>query len=277
MSDGSRQALLLAYDGAGTHGWQVQPGEVPTIQGELERALAQTLGEPVRVAGAGRTDAGVHARGQVAHVDLPPGFPAERLRPALNAHLPGSVRVLAARAVPPGFHALHSAVRKTYAYHLHLSAEPGGENAVLRSVPPHRRARFHAVRAELDRPAMARAARALEGRHDFTALSKAMPPGRDTVKLVERVRLLPLSRGLMVVVTGEGFLYGMVRLMASLLVEVGAGRRDPDGIPAFLEQADRAAAPASLPAHGLCLLRVDYPGALLGEARGRARLRPDIL
>ena len=278
MSATTRLALLLAYDGGGLHGWQVQP-RAPTVQGQLEQGLAELLGQPLRVTGAGRTDAGVHARGQVAHVDLPVGFPRARLRPALNARLPPSLRVLAARPVSPDFHALHSAVRKTYAYSLHLSHEPGGQQAVQRSVPPHRRRSFHAVRADLDREAMAAAALALTGEHDFTALSKAMPAGRGTVKRVQRVRLASLPRGLAIVVSGEGFLYGMVRLMAGLLVEVGAGRRRPDDVAELLDSLDRNRAPAALPAHGLCLLRVDYPGALLGSppGRGRAALHPDIL
>lgn len=253
-----RLALTVAYDGGPFAGWQLQPDQ-PTVQGELERALGAVAGQPVRVMGSGRTDAGVHALGQVCHLDDPVGLPVERLPQALNAHLPGAIRVRAARPVPDEFHALHSARRKTYVYQLHLTRAAGGQRAVEAALPPHRRGTFHAVRADIDVAAMRRAASALVGRHDFTALSKAMPPERSTIKTVRSVRVLRMSRGLRLVVTGDGFLYGMVRLMAGLLVEVGRGRRAAADVPALLAARDRDRAPASLPARGLFLWRVDYP------------------
>lgn len=246
----------------------------------MEAALARLVGTPIRVVGSGRTDAGVHALGQVAHLDLELPWQPARLRGALNAALPDEIRVRAARQVPQSFHALHSALAKTYVYQLHLSPELGGERSILRSLPPHRRRSFHAVRADLDLAAMRQAAAALVGSHDFTVLSKAMPAERSTLKTVQAVRLLRLPRGLRLVVTGEGFLYGMVRLMAGLLVEVGRGRRSPEQVPGLLARADRSEQPPSLPAHALHLLRVDYPAESLGEvarAGRRATLRPAIL
>lgn len=279
MTTAGRLALLIAYDGEEFHGWQVQPDAV-TVQGTLERALSGLLDREVQVKGAGRTDAGVHALGQVAHLPEPEGWPVERLRAALNARLPPAIRVLAARRVPAGFHALHSAVAKTYLYQLHRSTEAGGERAIVRSVPPHRRRVFHAVRGEIDLGAMRRGAALLRGRHDFTTLSKAMPPGRGTVKTLEALRILRIPSGLRVIVTGDGFLYGMVRLMVGLLVDVGCGRRSPESIPDLLAARDRSLAPASLPGGALFLWRVHYPLEALGGGNSssrRATLRPAIL
>lgn len=279
MSAPSRLALLVAYDGAPYSGWQLQPGR-PTVQGELEGALRGLLGAALRVHGSGRTDAGVHALGQVAHVDLPARFPAARLAAALNARLPPAIRVRAARVVPPDFHALHSALRKTYAYRFHLSHAPGGRAAVEADLPPARRGAFHPVPARLDLRAMREAAARLRGTHDFQALSRAMPAGRSTVKTLMALRLLRGSRSLLVLASGDGFLYGMVRLLAGGLLDVGLGRCTPDRLAEILASRDRALQPTSLPAHALCLLRVDYPVALLGgvaRADGLAHLRPAIL
>ena len=265
-----RRCLTLAYDGADFSGWQVQPGR-PTVQGVVEQALSEVTGEAIRVQGAGRTDAGVHALGQVCHFDEPRGLGAERLFGALSALLPEAVRPVDLASAPQDFHALHSAWLKTYVYRLHLSRVRGGKRAVERSVPPLRRRTHHSVRDDLDLPAMRRAAAALVGTHDFTALSKAMPTGRTTIKTVRHVRLLRMPRGLAIVVTGEGFLYGMVRLMAALLVDVGQGRRTAAGVPRLLEGRDRAVAPALLPAHGLVLGRVHYRP----DPRRRDPRRPD--
>ena len=267
---GSRRALVLAYDGTGYCGWQLQPG-VPTLQGTVEAALERILGGAVRVHASGRTDAGVHALGQVAHFDDPGDRDPEALRPVLNAVLPAAIRVRRLLAVPPTFHARGSARSKTYLYHWHLSDEPGGRRAVERSVPPLRRLAFLGVRSGLDLGAMRAAARHLEGTHDFTALSKTMPAARGTVRTVHSVRLLRLPRGLRLVVTGEGFLYGMVRMMAGLLLDVGEGRRAAADVPALLEAADRTRAPPSLAPHGLILWRVRY-GPLPGVGAETLRL-----
>ncbi len=254
---GRRRALVIAYDGGAYAGWQVQPDR-PTVESEIEAALSAALGRPVGIVGAGRTDAGVHARGQVAHFDDPCGWPVERLTAALNTALPGDIRILGAAEVPEGFHALGDAVDKTYAYSLYRSRTQGGQRTVELSVPPRLRHTHLAVRSDLNLEAMREVARVLVGRHDWTTLSKAMPPGRSTVKTVRAVRLLTAPDRLTVVVTGEGFLYGMVRLMAGLLVEIGAGRRHPGEVAALLAARDRTAAPASLAAHGLSLWMVRY-------------------
>jgi tRNA pseudouridine38-40 synthase len=251
-----RRALRLAYDGTRYAGWQVQPG-LPTVQGELETALARLCGAPVRVTGSGRTDAGVHALGQVAHFDDPRGLPLGRLLAGLQAWLPDDIRVLGAADVAPDFHARHHARDKTYVYQLHL---PGGRSqpAGRRSLPPHRRLTFHAAGQALDVSAMRRAAAQLVGTRDFGALSKRMDDDRTTVRTLHAVRVLRVPHGLRLFATADGFLYGMVRLLAGLLLEVGRGRRAPDDVPALLASRDRSRAPPSLPAHGLCLWRVRY-------------------
>ena len=251
-----RRALRLAYDGTRYSGWQVQPGQL-TVQGELEAALSRLCDAPIRVAGAGRTDAGVHAVGQVAHFDDPRGVPVERLARALNTLLPEDVRVLGAAAVPADFHARHEARDKTYVYQLHL---PGGPRQPpgRAELPPHRRLTWHAVGAQLDVAAMRAAAAALVGRRDFLALSRRMDDGRTTERTLHALRVLRAARGLRVVATADGFLYGMMRLMSGLLVDVGRGRRAARDVPALLAAADRTRSPPSLPPQGLCLLRVRY-------------------
>ena len=258
MSAPCRRRLVLAYDGTDFAGWQVQPDR-RSVQGTVQSALAALFGEAVRVHGSGRTDAGVHALGQVAHFDDPKGWPLERLQGALGGTLPADVRLLRVDEVAPDFHALQSARRKSYVYQFWRSTQRGGKRALLSSVPPLLRRTHLACRADLDLAAMRRAAAALRGTHDFTTLSKSMPEWRSTIKRVDAVRLLQNRQTLRLVVTGEGFLYGMVRLMAGLLLAVGEGDRSADDVPALLAARDRALAPASLPAHGLLLWRVDYP------------------
>jgi tRNA pseudouridine38-40 synthase len=263
----------VAYDGARFSGWAVQPEQL-TVQGVLEESLGEILGrgEPVPVWGSGRTDAGVHALGQVLHFDDPSQLPLVRLGGALAGVLPVDIRPVSLVPAEADFHARHAAVRKTYVYQLYLSRASGGMRSVQRSVPPHLRGTHVAVPASLDVGAMRRAARELVGRHDFTTLSKVMPENRGTVRSVQSVRVLSSRHAVRLVVTGEGFLYGMVRLLSALLVDVGLGGLHPDSIPEMLAAADRSLAPASLPAHALFLWRVDYEPDPRGGARRRGLL-----
>lgn len=269
----ARRCLTLAYDGARYAGWAVQPGR-PTVQGVVQDALGEVLGggQAVPIQGSGRTDAGVHALGQVAHFDDPRGLPLLRLAGALAGLLPPDIRPVGLVAAPAAFHARHDAREKTYVYQLHLSRAVGGVRAVQRSVPPHRRGTHLAVPASLDVAAMRRAAGHLVGRHDFTTFSKVMPDSRGTVRTVSALRILRAARGLRVVVSGDGFLYGMVRLLTAALVEVGRGGLPADSLPEMLAAADRSLAPASLPGHALFLWRVDYADDPRGGARRRGLL-----
>lgn len=245
-----RVLLTVAYDGTLLAGWQRQPGEA-TAQEHLERSIARVCGVALPVKGAGRTDAGVHALRQCAHVDLPRAWPMPALQRALNAYLPPAIVVLAARPVPSTFHARFSAVGKRYVYRF-LTGHPR---------PVHLRGFFLWSSSALDVPAMRAAAACLRGEHDFASF--ASNPGyvrkRGTVRRIDHVHIRPHRRGVDVAVQGNGFLYNMVRTIAGCLRDVGLRRRSPDGVAAILAARDRRVAGATLPPHGLYLVRVLYP------------------
>lgn len=271
-----RRRVTLAYDGTGYSGWQVQPGRV-TIQGEVERALERVARRPVRVAASGRTDAGVHALGQVVHFDDPTDLPPERLLARLNAQLPETIRARDLAVVPAGFHARYDAVEKTYFYQLHFVPGAVRKRELQAGLPPHRRRTFEPVPGDLDLAAMRRAARQLVGTRDFTALSRAMEPARGVQRTLSSIRIQRIPDGARVFATADGFLYGMVRMLAGLLVEIGTGRRDGADVPALLSAADRSRAPPSLPARGLFLWRVRYAGEIARCGAGAAILSSQIL
>lgn len=256
----SRFRLTIAYDGTGYAGWQVQPGR-PTVQETLERALARLTGETVRVHASGRTDTGVHAAGQVAHVELARGgdaahprrkpFPPQALAHALNALLPEDIRVLKCSRAPEGFHARFSAKKKEYRYRIW--------NAPV--LPPERRFTFaHVPKPQLDLGAMRRAAKVLEGTHDFAAFSAN--PHRETNGTVRTVLELAVSRkgdAVEIRAVGNGFLYKMVRSLAGYLIRVGKGAIPAEETAAILAGKIRTARVETAPAKGLTLWRVSYP------------------
>lgn len=243
-----RIAFRVAYDGTAYCGWQVQPG-ARSVQGELERVLHQLTGARVRVEGSGRTDRGVHARGQVAHTDLPFTPPLDKLRTGLNALLDSDIRVLSVRRVAGDFHARFSATGKEYRYFL-------WNDPVL---PPFvRNYRAH-VRAPLDVGAMRRAARLLEGRHDFAAFTAN--PNREVNGTVRHVTALRVSRrgpDLTLTARGDGFLFRMVRSLAGHLIRVGLGEVPPEATSAILQSRVRTAHVPTAPAQGLFLWNVSY-------------------
>ncbi|MGH9476705.1 MAG: tRNA pseudouridine(38-40) synthase TruA [Terriglobales bacterium] len=251
MSAARTIRLCLSYDGSGFHGWQVQPGQV-TIQQTLSEAVWSVTGERAVVHASGRTDAGVHALGQVAHVRLATRMPAANLQRALNARLPASVRVLAAEEAGEDFHARHDARGKLYRYR------------IWREVvcPPflHRYVYHHPY--PLCEEAMRAAAPAWQGRHDFRSFAaradkRSLEPV-NTVRTVRRSELWREGAELVYEIEGEGFLHHMVRNLVGFLLEVGRGARRGEDIPAVLEAHRRAAAAAMAPACGLYLVRVDY-------------------
>ena len=263
--------LTLAYDGTAYVGWQRQ-AEGVSIQGLLEEALGRLDGAPVVVHGAGRTDAGVHALGQVASARVATMHDPAVIRRALNAMLPGDVRVLGVEEAPDDFHARYSAAGKRYEYRIWQGPVQ----------PPFVRAWSWHLPHPLDIEAMGRAARALEGTHDFSAFQSA---GGGVVSAVRTVRRACVERrdpppgvtgggdddddgggeaaGYLVAVQMEanGFLRHMVRAIAGTLVEVGAGRRPDASLLELLESRDRGASGPTAPAHGLVLVRVVYPAA----------------
>lgn len=246
-----RLKLQVAYIGTGFHGWQLQDG-VRTVQGCLETALERLAGRSVRVHGAGRTDAGVHALGQVAHVDVPAtrrDLPWQR---AMNALLPPDVTIARLEQVSETFHARFDAIQKTYSYTL------WHETRWL--LPQH--APYVWQVGELDRDAMSQTARKLIGRRDWSAFQNQGTPVRSPVRTVRDIHCKPgvHPRESVWLFTADGFLKQMVRNLMGCLVMVGKGRLSTDQVLAILGQRRRETAPATAPARGLCLERVDYAG-----------------
>jgi tRNA pseudouridine38-40 synthase len=239
--------LVLAYDGTGFHGWQTQP-DVPTVQGTLAAAARDLFGGEARVAGASRTDAGVHALGQAVAVVADSPLPAATVQAALNARLPREIRVTAAAEAPAGFDPRRSALGKRYLYLIDNGPVPA---------PLLLRYAWH-VPGRLDLAAMREALAALGGAHDFSAFCAA--PGREADPVC-RVRALHLRRRRSVVallVSADRFLHHMVRTIVGSAVEVGRAARPPAWLEGVLASRDRTRAGPTAPAHGLVLLRVLY-------------------
>jgi tRNA pseudouridine38-40 synthase len=246
--------VTLAYDGTDFLGWQLQrPGRGRTVQGALEEALGRLAGGArVAVAGAGRTDAGVHALGQVASFDLPREMPAAELQRALNGLLPPDVRVLDAAPAPPGFHPRRSAVAKLYRYELDYGA----------AVQLPQRRRFAGfVPGPLDAEAVRAAAALYVGSHDFASLASAGGSARTTVRAVARSEARLDGAALVYEAEADGFLRKMVRSMVGGLVAAGRGAVSPEELSRALAARDRRAWPPPAPACGLTLVRVSYPPA----------------
>lgn len=245
-----RYRLTIEYDGGSYAGWQRQTDQ-PSIQGALEAAAAVLNGgEPVDVVGAGRTDAGVHALGQVAHLDLARAFPAEKLADAMNAHLrPHPVAVLAAERAADDFHARFDAIRRSYLYRIvnrraHLALDAG---------------KAWRVPVKLDHEAMHAAAQALVGRHDFTTFRDSQCQAESPVKSIDAIDVSRLGQDIEIRTSARSFLHRQVRSMVGSLVEVGRGREDVRWIGEILAAADRTACGPVAPPDGLYLVSVAYP------------------
>jgi tRNA pseudouridine38-40 synthase len=242
-----RYRLDIAYDGRGFGGWQRQPN-ADTVQERIESALAELVGEPVAVTGASRTDAGVHARAQVAHVDLARPFSCRGLVFGSNHRLPPGIRILAAALAPEGFHARYSAVAKEYAYRLRRG----------RLLPPELSPFVLAVPERLDFERLQAATLLLPGRHDFSCFALAGASHRSPVRTLFRAAWSEEGTGPTLRVTGDGFLRGMVRGLAGTLLEVALGQRTPAQFARLLAGGERGAAGPTAPAHALSLERIDY-------------------
>jgi tRNA pseudouridine38-40 synthase len=266
--------LTVSYRGGRYAGWQRQPNAL-AVQQVLEEALGRLLGATARVVGASRTDAGVHARAQAAHLELAAPFPARGLVHGTNHHLPDDVRVMAAEPMPPGFHARRSAAAKEYCYRLVRARVLSPLDALFAAAAP----------PGLDVAAMARAAELLPGRHDFSAFALAGGAHRQPRRRIDSAAWEERGGELRFRIVGEGFLRGMVRSLVGTLLEVGTGRRSAEELGRLLAGAGRAAAGPTAPAHGLTLEQVFYPpewqplaaeparrpgdGAAAGDAEGR--------
>ena len=250
-----RLKLTIAYDGFGFAGWQLQPGR-DTIQERLESALEEIAKEPIRIHGSGRTDAGVHATGQVAHFDPPAQLTMNPVNwlAALNTKLPPSIRVIACEEVHPDFHARFSASWKTYVYE--LSTEP--------ILPPFRAGRAWHLPRQLDPVTLEQALALFEGRHDFKAFSAVRgneDEETDYRRTLSESSLSRLPEGYLLTFTGEGFLYKMVRLLTGAAVQTAQGYFRLDDLASLLDQEPelpRGKSPLCAPPDGLSLVEVRY-------------------
>jgi tRNA pseudouridine38-40 synthase len=241
--------LVIAYDGSAYHGWQRQAPGIDTVQERIEQAACRVVGHPVSLHGAGRTDAGVHAQGQVANFHTShPTIPLRGLRRAINSRLPDDIFLRSADEVPPAFHASRSAAGKTYRYRIYAAAD--------RPVMLARQVWHHWRPMDVDR--MRAGARRLVGTHDVRGLATSSDPRDDTVRTVFACDVAPAGQEVHVTVQGDGFLYNMVRNIVGTLVEIGRGRFGPEQIDRILARRDRRLAGPTAPAAGLTMLCVHY-------------------
>jgi len=242
-----RIKIVVEYNGSGYHGWQVQQNG-HTVQAEIENAIFAITGEKVRVTGAGRTDAGVHAYGQTAHFDTKSAIPADKFQYALNAVLPKEVAVISSEEADPGFHARYSATSKTYRYKIinRRIRSPLAENMAWHIPEP------------LDFEQMKAAASLFIGTHDFSSFCSSGHNISDFTRTITASQWNPEDDYLVYTVQGNGFLYKMVRIIVGTMVEIGLGKRLPDTVTELLANGEREKAGITAPPFGLYLVSVDY-------------------
>jgi len=244
-----RYKLIIEYDGAPFSGWQIQADQ-RTVQGTLAAAIEAFTGEKVNLQGAGRTDAGVHARGQVAHMDLAKDWDTDIVRDALNAHLrPHPVAILSAEKVPADFNARTSAIKRHYRYRiLNRRADLTLDSGHAWRVP-----------RPLDVQAMQAAAQKLVGKHDFTTFRSTECQAKSPVKTLDRLDVEREGDEVDILASARSFLHNQVRSMVGSLVAVGEGRWSADDLQRVLDARDRTACGQVAPPDGLYLMKVDYP------------------
>ncbi len=248
-----RYRITVAYDGTNYHGWQEQAGAV-TIESVLNETLSRVLGEDIHVMGASRTDAGVHAYGNVAVFDSETTIPGDRISYAVNPHLPEDIRIMRSEETDPDFHPRYAACRKTYAYHIYNGRIPN----------PARRLYSCQVPVPLDLGAMQEAGKYMEGTYDFKCFCAAGAQVKTTVRTVNEVRVIRNTAAdgegeeITVFVTGEGFLYNMVRIMVGTLIKVGRHVYPPSHVEEIIASRDRTLAGDTAPAKGLFLQKIEY-------------------
>ena len=242
-----RIRLKVAYDGTGYHGWQFQEG-LPTIEGVLDEAIKECTGEDVHVTGASRTDAGVHAMGNIAVFDTDSPIPPDKFFLVLNKVLPNDISIIFSDEVPVDWHPRKQDCRKTYEYHIYTSPVR----------VPVKRLYAHYCYHELNVPEMDRAAGFFKGEHDFSAFCAADSQATTFVRTIYECNVRTNEDEVIIKVTGSGFLYNMVRIIAGTLLDVGMGRKKADDIPGIIDSLDRRAAGPTLPAQGLILIGYEY-------------------
>lgn len=242
-----RVYLKIAYDGTGFHGWQFQEGQ-KTVEGTIRECLLALTKTPVETIGASRTDAGVHALGNVAVFDTEFSIPADRYSYALNDMLPDDIRILESKEVSKEFNPRFDAKRKTYEYRIF-------NGPVM--LPTERLYAYH-YRGPIDVAAMSKAALHIEGEHDFTSLSSVHAQAKTKVRTVMNCSVTGEGDFVTISVTGNGFLYNMVRIIAGTLLDVGIGKISADAVSEIIEARDRTLAGRTLPPHGLKLIEIEY-------------------
>jgi len=243
-----RIRLSVAYDGTNYHGWQIQANGI-TIESELNRCLSELLNEEIRVDGASRTDAGVHARCNIAVFDTAARIPCDKISYALNQRLPEDIRIQKSEEAPQGWHPRYCESRKTYEYRIYRGEFP----------MPLKRLYALFIYYPLDVEAMREAAVYLKGEHDFKSFCQLRAQTKTSVRTIYHMEIIEEGEDLVLRICGNGFLYNMVRIIAGTLIEVGQGKRAPAGIPAILAAKDREAAGPTAPAHGLTLVKYEFP------------------
>lgn len=242
--------ITVAYDGTKYKGWQVQKATDDTIQGKLQHVLSTLCNRPIEVIGSGRTDAGVHARGQVANFHFPKHFTKDEIFEWLNRHLPSDIAVLEIEECDERFHSRYNAKSKTYVYTIHTGIVPDVFG---------RKYKYN-IENDLDIEAMRKAASYLIGEHDFKSFCGNKKMKKSTVRNIFSIDIKKNTdaNDIVFVFTGNGFLQNMIRILMGTLIEVGDGRRSYSQMPEILEAMDRNAAGYTAPACGLMLLKVEY-------------------
>ena len=240
-------SLDLCYEGSRSRGWHRLGNTDNTIQSKLEQTLSRILDEPIEVSASGRTDAGTHARGQVVNFHCESNMPCEEILLSLRRYLPEDIGIYSCKNVSPRFHARLNAKTKTYAYRVWNSEQPCVFDRRFVHIDPR----------PVDVAAMDRAAVYFLGEHDFSAFSANKKMKKSTVRRIDTIRIRQEGEEIRITVTGNGFLYNMVRIMVGTLIEVGLGQREPDSIPELFG-AKRESAGYLVPAQGLCLMEVTY-------------------
>ena len=240
--------LTIEYDGKNFAGWQTQPDKV-SIQGEITKAIKKITNEDVDLIASGRTDAGVHALGQVANFHINSNIPVDKFPYALNSNLPKSIVIKKAEEVQERFHARYNCVSKTYRYIINNNEFPSALN---------RYREFH-IPNKLDISKMKQALEFFVGTYDFKGFkSSGGSAKKTTVRTITKAILIEENGKLIIELTGNGFLYTMVRIISGTIVDVGLGKIEPKSIPKIIESGDRTQAGKTLPPHGLYLVRVEY-------------------
>lgn len=242
--------LTIEYDGKPYNGWQAQPDKL-NIQGEIEKAIFNVLGEEVDLIGSGRTDAGVHALGQVANFKTNnDSLPIEKMALAINSQLKSSIRIISAEEVNKDFHSRYKAKTKTYRYIINNSTYGTAIYRNLQYCFPHK----------LNIKDMKKAAKQFEGEHDFKGFKASGTSSKSSVRTIYKAEVIEDKEKNLVIIelTGNGFLYNMVRIISGTLLDVGIGKIKPEEITNIINAKDRTLAGKTLPAHGLYLVKVEY-------------------